>query len=362
MTFADWIAQNCPGYLDKLNACFKELQDAAEVVDIDYLKSKLSIGSNKGSDISVLSEQSKGRCKVHLNTKTYDGMEFPHVVFLNMRQGYSDKHTGRAVPSVVDTVSVLFEMYKANKPITQLKNVQLAKERTAPDLNILVQQMRGWLAKMAPYSETVYSQYLVRAGIKTQWILDDPLTRNAFRVGYSARYGRHTAFPLRYPQHNTFMGFQRIYDDGMKVLVKGFNPTGLCGYLATDEAALTPDGVKCVLLHEGWANGLLAHYMCKLLGMSGVANIIGLYADNLPSVVNVIASEFHSAKVVLDLYDNDANQKGLQIAKRCQEIYPRLQIDCFSRNDLKAVVLDFGFDAAFKEFRDKLRIALKKAT
>ncbi len=362
MKFAEWINQNCPSYLDKLNACYKQLDNAAAVVDIDYSKSSLAIGSNKGSDVAVLSDASKGRCKVHLNTKTYDGMEFPHVVFINMRHGYSDRHTGRAVPSVVDTVPILFDMYRDSQPIPTIKHVQLVQERTAPDLTILVQQMRSWLAKLAPYSEKVYSQYLVQSGIKTEWILNDPLTKNSFRVGYSQRYGRFTTFPLRYPQHNTFMGFQRIYDDGFKVMVKGFDPTGLCGYLATDEGALTPDGVKCVILHEGWANGLLAHYMCSMLGMTGVANIIGLYADNLPSITQIVASEFKSARVVLDLYDNDANQKGHQIAKRCQAIYPALQIDCFTRNDLKAVVSDFGFDTAFKEFRDKLKRALKNAT
>lgn len=356
MTFSEWVSQNCPKYIDKLNACYDSLVNCAAEVDIDYALSSLSMGKNKGSAIATLSRESRGRCIVHLNTKRYDGHEFPHVVFLNMRNRYQDRLTNKSIPAVVDTVSILFDAYKEQKSISIARPTELVPARVAPDLSVLVNQMRSWMAKLDLYSETKFSGYFERSGIATESILSDELLRGSIRVGYSQRYGRYVALPLRYISHNTFMGFQRIYDDGSKIMIKDFNPLGLCGYVATDSESLTPEGVKLLITHEGWANALISHFMCKALGLKGVVNVAGLFADNLPTIYESIKRDFDNTKVVINFYDND--DKGRIIADTCQNILPRAINLCFSRNDIKEVIRDYSYEYAFKEFKSKLKKAL----
>ncbi|MFT5179076.1 MAG: hypothetical protein ACI90R_002127 [Alteromonas macleodii] len=358
MTFKEWINRNCPSFDDKLNACANELRDAASVVDIDYLGCNLSIGANRPRDISVLSSESKGRCRVYVNSKEYDGMDFPHVVFVNMRQQFSDKATGKSTPSVVNAVGVLFERYQQNLGVSFEVDKKLNMQPAAlPNRTILVNEQRAWFAKMRPYSNDYFSKYLANKGVKSNWIVEDP-TLN-FRLGMSRRYGKYVALPFRYLHQDTFMGFQRIYDDGSKIMMREFNPNGLCGYMASNPEALEPSGVKTIILWEGWANGLLSHFMCKEMGLNGVVNIVGLYADNLPILTEIIKSEMPHVKNVINVFDNDANHKGEEVAKRCKAILPSMAIDCLPRNDLADMVRDFSFPHAKKALAQVLKRAFQ---
>jgi hypothetical protein len=358
MTFKDWINKNCPSFNDKLNACSDELKAAASVVDIDYMGCSLSLGSNPPRNIAVISSESKGRCRVYVNVKPYDGMDFPHLVFVNMRQQYEDKSTGKSTPSVVNTVGVLFEKYQQNQGVNLQVDKELNMQPAAkPNRTILVNEQRAWFAKLRPYSNDYYSKYLVNKGIKTSWIVEDDSLN--FRLGMTRRYGKYVALPFRYLHQDTFMGFQRIYDDGSKIMMREFNPNGLCGYLATDTEALEPEGVNTLILWEGWANGLLSHFMCKQMGLQGVANVIGLYADNLPILTEIIKTQMPNVKHVINIYDNDTNHKGEDVAKRCQAVLPTMAIDCLPRNDLADMVRDYSFIHAKKALAQVLKRAFQ---
>lgn len=358
MKFSDWVKTNCPGFNDKLNACFGELVSAASVVDIDYAGSNLSLGANSSRNIAVISADSKGRCRVYVNVKQYDGMDFPHVVFVNMRQSYVDRATGKSVPSVVNSIGVLFEKYQQNLGVNldvdkKLQMLPAAK----PNRTILVNEQRAWFSKLKPYTDTYYSKYFVTKGIRTEWIVDDD-TLN-LRLGMSRRYGKYVAVPFRYLHQNTFMGFQRIYDDGSKIMMREFNPNGLCIYFASTPEALEPDGIKTIILHEGCANGLLSHFMCKQLGLQGIANIVGLYADNLPILTEIIRTEMPHVNRVINIYDNDVNYKGEDVAKRCQAILPHMAIASMPRNDIADMVRDFSFGHAKKALIQILKRAFQ---
>jgi phage/plasmid primase-like uncharacterized protein len=63
--------------------------------------------------------------------------------------------------------------------------------------------------------------------------------------------------------------------------------------------------------------------MCKQFNLNGVVNMVGLYADNLPIIVDVLKNEFPGASVI-NFYDNDTNGVGHRMAQRCQAVLPSL--------------------------------------
>ena len=356
-TFKEWIAERYPSLNDKVEACYKELVDGANVVDIDFAGCSLSPGKLRHKDIAVNSADSKGRCRVYFNIKDYNGDQFPHFVFQNFRASYSDPSSGKAIPSVVNTVGILFEQYQSGSPLRK-NSYKAAIHKAKPAVNrmTLVNEQRRWFSKLFKYGEKGReSMYFHKKGIMKEWILDDPLLD--FRLGYSRRYGQYCALPFRYLHQDTFMGFQRIYDTGEKIMMKEFDPSGLCFYFPSDELAIEPLTLKTVILQEGGANAFLAHFMSKQLGLKALANVGGLYADNLPVLAEILATELPSVERILLIYDNDDNHKGQTIANRCKEICPRIHIDTFERNDIAAMVSGFNYEYAKKEFA----LMLKKA-
>lgn len=357
--FKEWVAEHCPSLNSKIEACWQELADAASVVDIDFANTRLSPGKVHNRDIATFTKESKGRCRMYFNTKDYKGEQFPHFVFQNFRAAYSDSSSGKAIPSVVNTVGILFEQYQSDSPIrTKCVKSIIHDEKPVVNRMILVNEQRRWFSKLVHYgTNNRESLYFINKSIGKEHILADPFID--FRLGFSRRYGQYVALPMRYLHQNTFMGFQRIYDTGEKIMMKGFDPTGLCFYFASDETALESSTLRTLIIQEGGANSLLAHIFTKELGLLGVANVGGLYADNLPALVEICESELTGLERILLIYDNDTNNKGKIIAERCQEICPRLKVDCFERNDLSDMISGFNFNHAKKSFAQMLMNAFK---
>lgn len=351
MRFKDWIGKHFPSFEDKLLVCAGEIQSAAEVVDIDASAMKFNVGTNKGGSVETLSRASKGRCRFYVNEKEFDGMMFPHFVFLNLRASYSDSSTGKAIPSVVDTLSILFEKYKSSdtsRPDLQTKVILSEKAETA-DQTKLVNEQRNWYAKLDKYSRGNKNSYFTSKGIPASWIERDAEVLN-FRNGYSPRYGVYTAVPLRRFYSDSFAGFQRIFENGAKIMIREFNPNGLCSYFPSSEEANELKGVKAVIYHEGHANALLAHFMCKDIGLDGVVNLGCMYADNLHLIAQDVGVHLPECKKQLCIYDNDANGKGVACARDAQAKNSNIQLNCFELNDLAKVVEAYGYKRAMKMF------------
>ncbi|GEA09108.1 hypothetical protein KUL42_38690 [Alteromonas sp. KUL42] len=356
-TFKEWVAHNCPTLEDKINLCFDELVQAASVVDINFAQCRLSQGKLKSRDISVYEEASKGRCRVYFNINKYNGDEFPHFVFQNFRVGYSDKMTGKACPSVVNTTGVLFEKYKEGCDLRRKSfKARINDVAPAPNRMLMVNELRRWFSKLEAYGNKGRQlEYFVNKGIHMDWVVEEP--NLDIRLGYSPRYGRWSAIPMRYLHQDTFMGFVRIYKDGKKIQMREFDPSGLCHYLPSDESASDIKNVKTMILQESFVDMFFAHRMTQELGLKGVANVAGLFADNLPVLVETIENELPDITRVLLIYDNDVSQKGLMVSEVCRKICSRLSVACFERSDLSAMVVGYNYEHAKKEFAKLLKHA-----
>jgi hypothetical protein len=357
MKFSEWINERFPSFDDKMNACYRELESAANVVDIDFCHSDLVEGLNKGSKVKVNSNGSNGRCRVYINRKKYDDMFFPHVVFINLRHSYQDSISGKATPSVVNSINILFDQYKNKKEIdlSLAPEKKLGEKKVGVIREVLVNEQRQWFAKLGSYSNQRFSGYFKRKGI----IYSDIKNVSAdIRLGYSKRYGKFAAIPLRYPNQETFQGFQRIYDTGEKIMIRDFNPNGLCAYFSPPELRESSN-ILLIITHEGVANALMAAKMCHELGLS-VVNVGCLYEANIPIVTEIIATE-NKPERMLNLYDRDINEVGLTAAKKAQALYPALQIATTSRNDLCDTVRDFSYVYALREFKSILENILEKS-
>ncbi len=348
MQFTEWLNQYFPTFQDKLSACASEIVSAAQYVDIDASNTAMALGLNKGSRVAVLSAESKGRCRIYVNEKEYAGHKFPHLVFLNLRNSFSDSLTGKAIPSVVDGVSVLYERYRSNNHKVA-EPIAIKPKQEIADQTLLINEQRNWFQKLKPYSLAMRNAYFTRKGLSAKRIVDD-LDNLNFRNGYSPRYGGYTAIPLRRFYSDTFSGFQRIYENGSKIMIRDFNPNGLCSYFGTDEKAYNLETINAVIFHEGQANALLAHFMCKDMKLEGVVNLACLYADNIPLVAGDVAVHLPELKRQLCLHDNDANGKGQRCAEAAKEKNGNLAIDCLEVNDLAALVEGIGYKKALKQF------------
>jgi hypothetical protein len=352
MRFKEWIMKNFPSFEDKMNACYSEIESAAFVVDIDFRGSDLAEGVNKGSSVKTNTNKSKGRCRVYINRKEYDGMFFPHLVFLNLRHSFQDSVTGKATPSVVNTVNILFEIFQEKKEINyiSLPEKKISTKKKTVSREILVNEQRQWFSKLGTYSNQKYSAYFENKNISP---LDIKNLDVDIRIGFNRRYGRFAAIPLRYPHQDSFEGFQRIFDTGEKIMLKDFNPNGLCAYFSPLELRECSE-IDLIISHEGVANALVSAIMCHELNIPAV-NVAGLYEANLPIVTRIITDEV-KPKRFINIYDNDQNEVGLTTAKKCQIINPLLEIATTTRNDLCETVKDYSYKYALAEFKNILSI------
>lgn len=351
MKFTDWINKHYPSFEDKLSACHQELISAGAVVDIDYSNSILAEGTNKGSSVKTYSNKSKGRCRVYINKKDYRGDEFPHVVFINLRKTFQDEGTGKAVPSVINTTTVLFNIYKDKKELNLVLNpkIKLKEPCQIPSREVLVNEQRQWISKLSVCSQTRFSQYFKGKGLSFSDLQGGDLE---LRMGYSARYGKFCAVPMRYPNDESFEGFQRIFDTGEKIMIRDFNPNGLCVYFSPN-AKQEEGGKVAIVLHEGVANAFMAKKMSDELNVN-VVNLACLYASNIALVAQIIAEEVTFDRIGC-LYDRDLNQVGEQAANAAKNIIPSMVLATTSRNDLCDTVRDYGYSYALREFKGILK-------
>lgn len=355
MRFKEWVEKHYSTFSAKLAVIDSELVSSGALVDVDYSGSNLNVGLNKGSSVATLSAASKGRCRIYINESDYDGMKFPVVVFVNLRASYQDAVTGKSIPSVVNSVNILFELYRENTVRKTDKQVVLAKKPDVIDRVLLVNEARSWFSKLRPVTASSNSEYFREKGIKYSHILDD--SDLGIREGYSAKYGRFDAIPLRYPHQDAFEGFQRIYADGSKIMMRGFNPNGLCAYFPSDENAKNPENVKTVILKEGVANSLMAYQMAKEMKLQNVVVMSALYVDNILLVIENIKDKFVNAERFLLIYDNDTNGYSEKIANKAKEILPELKTDKFELNDICDVVKFKGYGTGKNAFKKILRTA-----
>lgn len=354
--FSEWVNREYPTFEDKLNACISELVSAGETVDIDVLNSVLARGTNKGKRVATLSKESRSRCRIHVNEKPFEDIEFPHIVFVNQRMKYVDGQ-GKCIPAVVDTVPLLFERYKTkNTSPASTSSLVINRKVDEVDQTKLINEQRAWFAQLKPYSNASKNKYFSKKGIYQQKIIESASRLN-FKNGYSPRYGLYTAIPLQRLYNDTFSGFQRIYESGDKIFVADFNPSGLC---AVFECNAKTQPVKNVIFHEGVANALLANFMCQEMGVTNTLNIACLFADNIPLVVQDLNGNFNAQLNALCIYDNDVSMKGKLCAEAAQKVYPMLKIDCFEVNDLAAMVDSYGYKNARHRLKEILMSAFRK--
>ncbi len=359
MKFSKWIESHFPSFESKVAACCDEVRSAAQVVDIDASTIDYALGINKGKQVKALSKESSGRCRVYLNQKDYEGLVFPHLVFINLRSSFSDPLSGKAIPAVVDCLSLLFERYKKDNYEVSPTVVEVKEKAQVADQTILVNEQRNWFGKLSPYTNKNKNPYFTKKGLSGRMLESENEVLN-LRNGYNPRYGIYTAVPLRRVYSDHFQGFQRIFENGSKIMIRDFNPNGLCGYFSPSEAALDLLQAKAIIYHEGQANALLAHFMCKTMGLQDVVNIACLYVDNIPVIANDVHVHLPSCKKQLSLYDNDKNGVGKLRSQRAQTFNPNLKIDCFELNDLAEVVRAYGYKAATKQLYKILLKAFKE--
>ena len=342
MKFSEYINEKCPSFEDKLNAALSEIQASGEVVEIDFRASDISKGKNTGANVVATTRESQGRCHVYVNEKKYDGMIFPHVVFLNFRQQFQDRARNKTTPAVCDVLSVLFELYKDRVdqfPI--LKDEVKLCEKKVICRDTLINEQRQWFRKLKPIGSNIISHFK-DCGIKQKVLKHQSL--NA-RTGFSSRYGRFHGFPLRYVFDDTFQGFTRIYENGFKAQVEGFNPNDLCVFFGSHDDCYDVKNVDLIIKQEGCANSLLLAQMANELGYR-VLVIACMYASNMPNIGRQLSECSLGNTPVLNLYDNDTNGVGKRYAEMCDW----QKLDCFSRNDIRDMVKTYSYDYAKNQF------------
>lgn len=289
--------------------------DIAEIAGscrIDWHASKSKIcydGSRQYSPaVKGLTIKDNGRVYLWANIKRHiqsDGtyIDYPVIVFKSYQSTYNEPSAS------VNTLNVLFELYKNHKETGQLKSqiLKVDEEKIAKDLQVAAQEAAAKKIKVNKHLQKEKLKFLKYPSLGSMKSLYSPYLSNKnvaivarrntnIKIG-NDKHGYFTVFPLKNIR-GEFQGLQRIYHntpsgwDDNKIFSWGMNTTGAMFVIGDLE-----DAEMCYIA-EGLATGLSVNMA------TGKTVVVALNANNLTDVSKAIKEKHPTCKRV-HISDND---------------------------------------------------------